>query len=218
METLPIREFLVSYGSLGDFGRFRPVTPLECGRGDRAVVRSRRGLELGRVLCEATPGHARHLPNTTVGQLVRLARPDDLAAAAGLAERARQFVGEARELAQTMGMAFEVMDVELLLDEQHGVIHLLGLDGVDPRPFVSTLSRRHELHVSLLDLAGSGQEEEAETGCGREDCGKGEGGGCSSCGTGGGCSSCGSGDAGAVESHLAELRDQMEAAGRKPLL
>ena len=51
-------EYLLSYGTAGDFGRFRPTRPLTCRRGDRAVVRSARGLELGVVLCEAQPGHA----------------------------------------------------------------------------------------------------------------------------------------------------------------
>ena len=47
-------EHLLSYGNAGDFGRFRPLHPLACRRGDRAVVQSHRGLELGVVLCPAS--------------------------------------------------------------------------------------------------------------------------------------------------------------------
>ena len=68
-------EYLLSYGRLGDFGRFRAGKPLTCRRGDRAVVRTHRGLEVGEVLREATPVHATFLPNTSVGQLVRLLTP-----------------------------------------------------------------------------------------------------------------------------------------------
>ena len=37
------REYLVSYGNLGDFGRFRAAAPLACRRGQKLVVRSPRG-------------------------------------------------------------------------------------------------------------------------------------------------------------------------------
>ena len=65
-------EYLLSYGLAGDFGRFRAPGPLECRRGARAVVRSHRGLEIAEVLRAATPRHAHFLPNTSVGQLLRL--------------------------------------------------------------------------------------------------------------------------------------------------
>ena len=63
-------EYLVSYGLAGDFGRFRSLTPLVCRRGQRVVVRSHRGVEVGIVLRPATPRHASFLPNTTLGQLL----------------------------------------------------------------------------------------------------------------------------------------------------
>src|SRR5207248_1796316 len=82
-------EYLLGYGLRGDFGRFRAARPLACRRGDRAVVRSHRGLELAEVLCPARPGHAAFLPNTSVGELLRLAAPEDEAAAAAAAAAAR---------------------------------------------------------------------------------------------------------------------------------
>src|SRR5262249_31190894 len=100
-ETLPamiVQEYLLSYGSMGDFGRFRPAAPLACRRGDRAVVRSHRGLELAAVLCPATPGHAHFLPNTTVGQFLRLAGPDDLVRAEEVRQRGHRLFEDGRRL------------------------------------------------------------------------------------------------------------------------
>src|SRR5690242_5768130 len=77
---MDVLEYLVSYGVRGDFGRFRAARPLALGRGDRAVVRTRRGLEVGEVLRPAAPSHAAFLPNTSVGQLVRPVTADDEAA------------------------------------------------------------------------------------------------------------------------------------------
>jgi hypothetical protein len=216
---MEVHEYLLSYGNAGDFGRFYPIRPVTCCRGDRAVVRSHRGLELGTVLCDATPGHAVHLPNTTVGQLLRLANAEDEQIAGRMHERGQLVFESARCLAVELGLPLEVLDVEVLLDGQQTIVHHLGGADCDMRPFVSGLSRRHEIQVALHNLANQDRlSDEAEHGCGRPDCGRtGAGGGCSTCGTGGGCSTCGAGQAPDLKAYFSKLRQQM-AASRVPLL
>jgi len=212
-QSMDLQEYLVSYGTAGDFGRFRPRRPVACRRGDRAVVRSARGLEVGTVLCPATPGHARHLPNTTVGELLRLASADDEAAAEASGRRGQHIFDDARGLAAELALPLEVLDVEVLLDGGPAVIHLLRWAECDVRPFVSGLSKRHDVQVLLEDV---GRPKEEDHGCGRPDCGRGEG-GCSTCGTGG-CSTCGGGQPEDVRAHFAALREQMHQVGRVPLV
>jgi cell fate regulator YaaT (PSP1 superfamily) len=211
-------EYLLSYGALGDFGRFRPLRPLVCRRDDLAVVQSHRGIELATVLCLASAGHATFLPNTSVGQLLRLASSEDEEAAIRLRERGRVVFERARSLAFDQKLPLEVLDVELLLDNQHAVVQYLGEEAFDARPFVSKLSTQFEVHVTLQNLALAPQHDEEEHGCGRPDCGKTKGGGCSTCGTGGGCSTCGSASREDVTAHFAALRAQMEQAHRTPLV
>ncbi len=202
-------EYLLSYGRLGDFGRFRSGKPLPLRRGDRAVLRTHRGLEVGEVLREATPRHAAFLPNTSVGQLLRLLTPADAETAARCGERAQALFGQASQLGQDLGLPLEVLDAEVLFDAEHGVVHLLRWDECDVRPFVSTLSREFTLHVSLADLTRPAvvHAEEEHTGCGEEGCG---GGNCSSCGTGGGCGTCGTSKPEEVQEYFAGLRDKMD--------
>ena len=205
-------EYLLSYGLAGDFGRFRAARPLGCRRGDRAVVRSHRGLEVGEVLREATPRHAAFLPNTTVGQLLRLAGPDDDNAADQMRERGRRLFERGRRLAEELRLPLELIDAEVLLDGDHAVLHLLRSADCDVRPFVSAVSREFEMHVLLTDLgrpAASEPPEEEHAGCGREGCGEGAG-GCGSCGAGGGCGSCGTAEPAASQEHFAALREKME--------
>jgi cell fate regulator YaaT (PSP1 superfamily) len=182
-------EYLLSYGSLGDFGRFYPVIPVVCRRGQQAVVRSHRGLELATVLGPASAGHAHFLPNTTVGQILRLATPEDHQTAYELRTRAQQLFADARHLAAASELPIEVVDVEVLLDGEHAVVHSLRWGDFDPRPFVSALSRKFDLHLSLEDLtpgvAAVEQPDEHEHRCDRPDCGSGGG-----CGTSGACSTC----------------------------
>jgi cell fate regulator YaaT (PSP1 superfamily) len=215
-----ITEYLLSYGVLGDFGRFRPLRTLDCRRGQRAVVRSHRGLEIATVLCAALPGHALFLPNTSVGQLIRLAAREDENTAALVVERGRAMYDASRNMAVELGLPAEVLDAEVLLDNEHAVVHYLSGEPFDARPWVSAISKRFEVHVTLQNLTQASQHEEDEEGhgCGRPDCGQTEGGGCSTCGTGGGCSTCGSAKPEEVQSYFAGLRDQMEQAQRTQLL
>ena len=64
-------EYLVSHGSGGAVGRFAAASALTCSRGERVVVESPRGLEMGVVLCRSTPRHARLLHGAAVGRLLR---------------------------------------------------------------------------------------------------------------------------------------------------
>jgi hypothetical protein len=205
-------EYLLGYGLRGDFGRFRAARPLACRRGDRAVVRSHRGLELAEVLCPARPGHAAFLPNTSVGELLRLAAPDDEAAAARLRARGQELLGRAAALAAELALPLEVIDAEVLLDGKHADLHHLRWAECDVRPFVGTLAREFDLYLTLTDLSVPHAEAE-EPGCGRENCG---GGNCGSCGSGGGCATCGA-SGGDVKAYFAELRERM-ARGRTTLL
>jgi hypothetical protein len=211
-------EYLVSYGSTGEFGRFRPVTAVAGGRGDRVVVRSHRGVELGVLLCPATPGHARFLPNTTVGELLRPAGPDDERTAGRMAERAQALFADARRLTAELGLPLEVLDVEVLLDGEQALLHHLHWAEFDERDLVSALVRRHGLRVRLHSLRTTERAEE-EHGCGRPDCGRKEGGGCSTCGSGGGCSTCGAARPEQVQAYFATLRERMHRQPqRMPLL
>jgi cell fate regulator YaaT (PSP1 superfamily) len=204
-------EYLLSYGLVGDFGRFRAAHATPCNRSALAVVRTHRGLELGRVLREATPRHANFLPNTTVGALLRLASPDDERIAEEMRERGRRLLDRGRRLADELQLPLELIDVEVLLDGEHGVLHLLRFADFDVRPFVSALSTEFKLHILLTDLGRPGaaisEQEEEHAGCGREGCGQeGGGGGCST----GGCASCGAAKPAADKEYFAGLRDQME--------
>ncbi len=188
---MEICEYMLGYGNVGDFGRFRPVRPLTCGRGDRVVVQSHRGLELGVVLCEARQGHAHFLPNTTVGQLLRLASAEDEETAQRLSQRGHQIFEQGRQLVAELGLPLEILDVEVLLDARRAIVHYLRWVECDPRPLLDSLADRFGLLITLHDLALPPAEPEAEehehASCGREECG---GGGCSS-GSTGACATCG---------------------------
>ncbi len=201
-------EYLVGYGLAGEFGRFHTTRPLRCARGDRVVVHTHRGVEAGHVLRPSAPGHARFLPNTTVGQLLRPFGPDDARAEAALSDRASAVCLRASQLASELGLPVEVLDAEVLLDGEHVVLHHLRWTDCDVRPLVSTLSREFDLHVLLTDLTRDGASLHGEDEDAGHGCGSCTSGGCGSCGSGG-CGSC-SAAAPTDRAYFAVLREQME--------
>lgn len=203
---------LVQYGRPGYVGRFRAAGGL--ARGDRAVVRGPRGLELGTVLCPATD----RFPTDDDGDVLRVTTPADDAAADRAAALARDLLDAADALAAGLPVAFP--DAEVALDSATAVLHALPWAACDLDPVLAALGDRFGVPVRLLDLsrtpANPDPPDPAQATCGKPDCGSGGG-----CGTGGGCST-GSCSRGAVKSaaeltaYFADLRGKMEAA-RVPL-
>jgi cell fate regulator YaaT (PSP1 superfamily) len=207
-------EYLASFGLSGEFGRFRTATPLQLRRGERVVVKGPRGVEIAEVLRPATPRHAHFLPNTSVGQLLRRLTSADEQSEGEMRLRAHQLFERGGQLVAEMGLPLMVLDVEVLLDGEHAVLHQLRGGDADVRAFVSTLSREFAMHITLVDL-GTDREErvpdegDEHGGCGRPNCGRGADGGCSTCSSGG-CGSCGSAQPKDLELYFAQLREQME--------
>jgi hypothetical protein len=209
-------EYLVSHGG-GGVGRFAAPAPLACRRRDRVVVATRRGLELGVVLCEATARHARLLADAEVGGLLRRADDADEAEARRLRALADRLFEDGRATAAACGLPIEVLDVEVLFDGRRAIVqHVRGGD-FDAGPFAEALGRRHGVEVLLEDLALPPAPEGEHGGCGEPGCGRAAGGGCTSCGTGGSCSSCGTGKVD-MRAYFAHLRSKMEQNQRVPLL
>ncbi len=216
-------EYLVSYGKSGGFGRFRAEAAEPFDRGQRVVIRTNRGPELGTVLCAAKSSHQRALKDTTVGQLVREATPNDEEQNTTNASLAQNIFDGAREFARESDLPIEILDVDLVLDGSQATLHSLMWAEADLTEFTTRLRHRFGLVIGFEDLGlpvNSEEEEETHGGCGKPGCGHSSGGGCSSCGSGGS-SSCGSGGVD-MKDYFAHLRGQMEdhydRSGRTPLL
>ncbi|HMC66517.1 MAG TPA: hypothetical protein VKI65_16400 [Gemmataceae bacterium] len=216
------QEYLVNYGCSGDFARFREVELLDCRRGDRVVVRSGRGLELGTVMCGATERHGQLLASTFIGELLRHAAADDEVTASQMQQRSERLRDDACGIAREMRLPLEILDAEVLLDGEQAILHHLRWADFDALALVNELRRRHELQVALHDLAVPAEPAVEDGGCGRPDCGRANGAGsCATCGSGGGGCASGCGSPALVkevQSYFAGLRQQMEQRNRVPLL
>jgi len=210
-------EYLVHHGCAGHLGRFRSAGPGTFGRGDAVVIGSRRGIELGEVLCPSSPDGA-VLPDPFVGELLRAANSDDLADASRRRESGRRLFDDATRRADVLGLPLAVLDVEILLDGKQALLHAVRFGPGDEASLLADLGARHDLIVRLYDVAAEPVAEEAEDEHGCGSCGEG-GCGDGGCGdSGNGCGSCSAGGAAELAAYFSELRDQMEQRHRVALL
>jgi hypothetical protein len=210
--------YVVSHGKSGGLGHFTAPVSLALRRGDRVIIDSPRGREIGTVLCPANARQSRILGAVASGAIVRPFTPDDDMVLNHLRETEQRLFEASRRLACSQGLPVEVLDVDVLFEER-AILQIVGVDDTPLDTFVDALRRAFHLDIQLENLAlAQPTENAADHGCGKPDCGKttGAGGGCTTCATGGGCSSCGA--ATDLRPYFAHLRTQMEAKNRTSLL
>jgi hypothetical protein len=154
------------------------------------VVRSRRGVEIGSIMREAAPDHARLLAGTYVGEILRPADADDLANADRLQHKAEGLFERGRRIGASLRLPIEIFDAEILLDGQSGILYVHRSDDCDPRRLLDALSECERLAVTMHDLGPAPSPTAADTivfgscsggGCGEGGCGSCQKGTCSTC-------------------------------------
>jgi hypothetical protein len=207
--------YLVQYGRSGFVGRFQADAGAQFARCDRVVIRGPRGVEIGTVLCVPSEPFAEPAAD---GELLRAVSDADEA----LAIRLDALGPPLLSAADRTGLPVAFVDIELTLDGT-AILHGLPWAECDAAPVLTELATRFSVCVQLLDLSRSLATNDTpdHAGCGKPGCGS-ESGGCTACGTGG-CStgSCSRGKVGSADeltAYFSRLRQQMEAAGRTPLV
>ena len=176
---------LVRYGAMAWIGYFRSSERFESRHGERVLIQTTRGTEVGELLSPLTA-----IPPRTedgriarpTGELLRRLSPMETFEQARLQRDAQQ-----RELVQEVfaeceqqiverGLSVNVVDVELLVDEQTLVLYFLGTPTADLGRLATELGQNRAFKVvfsSVLELPSTG-------GCGSSSCGCSAGGGCGS--------------------------------------
>ncbi|MBM3994229.1 MAG: hypothetical protein FJ303_08765 [Planctomycetes bacterium] len=209
-------QFVVAFGKCGALGVFASDEPLRLRRNDKVAVQTSRGLEVGTVLCRASIRQARLLGVSSSGILVRVLGDADRAHIAELSVRAQAIFTCSRDRANNLGLAIELLDVDVLLDGQHAIVQFVG-DPANTEQLAHELEARFTVSIRFENLAGPRTDEhDGHGGCGKPDCGRTDGGGgCSTCETGG-CSSCGVSQPD-LRDYFSHLRAKMEESNRIPL-
>lgn len=130
-----IHRYLVRYGSPGYVGRFGSIERIACARGDKVLVATDRGLELGEVLVlpeQFDPADERHPAGEVVRQQVDDERPAyDHQRVAQLRSAAEQYLASHRCV---------VLDAESTFDGQTFIVYHAGEASVALGPLAASLA------------------------------------------------------------------------------
>lgn len=168
--TAPVsHRYVVRYGRTRMLGEYVGLAGQEHPRGQRVVVRTDRGTELGEVLSRSTDRTAAYLEGPPRGEILRPAGDADLAAEAAMAEAARAAFDACGQFIARRRLQMDLVDVEVILGRERMVFYYLAEKRVDFRELVKDLARALQTRIEMRQI---GVRDEAKLLADYGDCGK----------------------------------------------
>src|SRR5262245_33087488 len=112
MTPPPRTAYLARHGSMRFLGEFLGPPGQLFRRGDRVILRTDRGQEVGNVLCPSNPQVLSAVPEPTAGDVLRRLSADDLARIAELQSIQQREFEKGHELVLSHRLAMQIVDVE----------------------------------------------------------------------------------------------------------
>jgi cell fate regulator YaaT (PSP1 superfamily) len=160
---------LVRHGAMRFLGEFVPAVGVEARRGDTAVLRTDRGIEVGEVLCPATPQAVAAIPEPTRGEILRVATQEDRAKLKQLRDLRDMDYSAGTRLIAHHHLPMQLVDVERIFGGERIVFYFLSENRVDFRELVKSMAREFHTRIELRQI---GVRDEAKLLADYGDCGK----------------------------------------------
>jgi cell fate regulator YaaT (PSP1 superfamily) len=161
-------EYVVRYGAMRFLGVFSAAPGRECRRGMSVVARTDRGLEIGEVLCEATPEAVGGIKDPGAGQILREMTAEDRNEVKRLERQSKEQFDICRKNIERLGLKMELVDVEHLFGGERIVIYYLAETRVDFRELVRALAGEFQTRIEMRQI---GVRDEAKLLADYGDCG-----------------------------------------------
>ena len=175
-----IHRYLVRYGAMGWVGRFGSVDRIECSHGDRIVVQTSRGVEIGEILAGPTDGsddQTEANSHQPAGEVLRRLTPaDEQQHNRSLRNGLSDVFEQCQKLLSDHEVEVEVIDCERLFDDETIVLYFLGEESTEMQPIAEELGKHWQAKVLFNPVIEPAVE---PGGCGSGGCGSG------GCGSGG---------------------------------
>ena len=160
---------IVRHGTMRFLGEYKAPGDFPVLRGSRVILKTERGLEVGEVLCPATPAAVAQLAEPTRGDILRLMTPEDLAREQRLKAQTRTMFDSASRLVTEHRLAMQIVDVEPLFGNERLVFYFLSEKRIDFRELVRSMAREFQTRIELRQI---GVRDEAKLLADYGDCGK----------------------------------------------
>lgn len=175
--------YLVRYGAMGWVARFTSTERVDCAHGDRVVIKTLRGMEIGEVLAVAqndlgtADRHASTRREPSSGELLQLLTRDEERLHRNASSQSTMLLEKCQKMIAERHISVEAIDCELLFDGKTVFIYYLGTPLMELDNLAAELSAaqgtRCIFHPIIEAVA-----EPGGAGCGSGGCGSG------GCGTG----------------------------------
>jgi cell fate regulator YaaT (PSP1 superfamily) len=163
-----VASYITRHGAMRFLGEYESSEAI-FRRGQVVVVRSERGLEVGEVLCPATPEAVKLIPEATRGQIVRAMTDSDRAEAERIRQSEQRELDKCKEFVAQRSLQMEPVDVEHLFGGERIVFYFLAEKRVDFRDLVKDLAREFRTRIEMRQI---GVRDEAKLLADYGDCGK----------------------------------------------
>jgi cell fate regulator YaaT (PSP1 superfamily) len=161
--------YVVRYGRMRFLGHYTGPDDQDHRRGERVVIRSDRGTELGEVLCASTERTSSFLEPTAPGPILRTATADDLELDRSLAAAQQDAFVVCQDFITKRRLQMHLVDVEIILGRERIVFFYLAAKRVDFRELVKDLARALRTRIEMRQI---GVRDEAKLLADYGDCGK----------------------------------------------
>jgi cell fate regulator YaaT (PSP1 superfamily) len=125
-------------------------------------------LEIGEVLCEATPEAAGSIKDPGAGQIVREMTAEDRNELTRLQKRAKEQFAVCRQHIEQLGLKMQLVDIEHLFGGERIVVYYLAESRVDFRELVRALAGEFQTRIEMRQI---GVRDEAKLLADYGDCG-----------------------------------------------
>lgn len=162
--------YIVRYGSTRNVAEFSFKGPHELSRSDAVLVRSKRGVEWGEVLCPATDRTREHLGgDEQAGRILRTADQEAWTKLDEMRLREREVFFGGREIIREHKLNMNLVDVECLFGGERIIFYYLSEQRVDFRELVKSLAKKFHTRIEMRQI---GVRDEARLLADFGDCGK----------------------------------------------
>ncbi len=162
-------KYIVRYGSMRLLGVFSSRTKDEFDRDEKVIVRTKRGLEVGQVLCEATNQAVAQLRDPIYGTIMRTMSPEDESQVLHMVADSKSEMEICRRVIAQLGLPMQLVDVEHLFGGERIIVYYLAESRVDFRELVKTLASELQTRIEMRQI---GVRDEAKLLADYGDCGK----------------------------------------------
>lgn len=164
------KRYIVRFGAMRLLGVFTPAREgNHFSRGDRVIVRTERGLEIGEVLLEASERVLSYLVDPPQGQILRLMTTDDEREATRIRRQATEEIKVCERIVSELGLQMELVDVEHLFGGERIIVYYLADGRVDFRELVKRLAAEFHTRIEMRQI---GVRDEAKLLADYGDCGQ----------------------------------------------